>query len=107
MRFLTSEGVKFPMSEEEWTAFSRRASFYAIREKAREMGIHATWDPEHAKTPDGYYQVRGGIEYAVAKSLAAAPYADVLWMETKTADLHDAKAFADAIHAEFPDKLLA
>jgi isocitrate lyase len=71
------------------------------------MGVHATWDPEHAKTPDGYYQVRGGIEYAIAKSLAAAPYADVLWMETKTADLHDAKAFADAIHAEFPAKLLA
>jgi isocitrate lyase len=107
MRFLTSEGVKFPMSEAEWQAFSARASFYAIRERAREMGVHATWDPEHAKTPDGYYQVRGGIEYAIAKSLAAAPYADVLWMETKTADLHDAKIFADAIHEKFPDKLLA
>jgi isocitrate lyase len=95
------------MGEEEWDAFSRRASFYAIRERARAMGVHATWDPEHAKTPDGYYQVRGGIEYAVAKSLAAAPYADVLWMETKTADLHDARAFAEAIHAKFPDKMLA
>ena len=60
------------------------------------MGVHDEWDCEHAKTPDGYYQVRGGIEYAIAKSLAAAPYADVLWMETKTADLHDAKVFADA-----------
>jgi isocitrate lyase len=107
MRFLTSEGVKFPMSEAEWRTFSARASFYAIRARAREMGVHATWDPEHAKTPDGYYQVRGGIEYAIAKSLAAAPYADVLWMETKTADLHDAKVFADAIHAQSPDKMLA
>ena len=61
-----------------------------------------TWDCEHAKTPDGYYQVRGGIDYAIAKSLAAAPFADILWMETKTADLHDAKKFADAIHAVFP-----
>jgi isocitrate lyase len=107
MRFLAGEGVQFPMTEEEWLAFARRASFYVIHQKARSMGVHVPWDCEHAKTPDGYYQVRGGIDYAIAKSLAAAPYADVLWMETKTADLHDAKLFADAIHATYPDKLLA
>ena len=65
------------------------------------------WDAELAQTPEGYYQVQGGIDYAIAKSLAAAPYADLLWMETKTADLADAREFADAIHAEFPDKMLA
>jgi len=65
------------------------------------------WDCEHAKTPDGYYQVRGGIDYAIAKSLAAAPFADILWMETKTADLKDARRFADAIHAVHPQKMLA
>ncbi len=107
MRFLASEGVQFPLTEAEWLTFARRASFYTIREKARAIGVHVTWDCEHAKTPDGYYQVRGGMDYAIAKSLAAAPYADILWMETKTADLHDAKVFADAIHAVYPDKLLA
>jgi isocitrate lyase len=107
MRFLTSEGVRFPMSIDEWLAFAGRASIYAARQKALEMGATVTWDPEHAKTPDGFYQVRGGIEYAIAKSLAAAPYADVLWMETKTADLHDARVFAEAIHAQYPDRLLA
>jgi len=107
MRFLASEGVQFSMTEDEWRAFSRRASFYEIKEKARAMGVHDEWNCEHAKTPDGYYQVRGGIEYAIAKSLAVAPYADILWMETKTADLHDAKIFADAIHAEFPERMLA
>lgn len=107
MRFLASEGVAFPMKEDEWLAFARRASFFAINKKARDMGLHVVWDCEHAKTPDGYYQVRGGIEYAIAKSLAVAPYADILWMETKTADLHDAKIFADAIHAVYPDKMLA
>jgi isocitrate lyase len=107
MRFLSSEGVQFPMTEQQWREFSQRASFYEIRAQARSMGVHDEWDCEHAKTPDGYYQVRGGIEYAIAKSLAAAPYADILWMETKTADLHDAKVFADAIHAQFPDKMLA
>ena len=71
------------------------------------MGLDVTWDCEHAKTPDGFYPVRAGIDYAIAKSLAAAPFADLLWMETKTADLRDAKIFADAIHAVFPDKMLA
>jgi isocitrate lyase len=107
MRFLASEGVVFSMTEEEWLAFARRASFYTINEKARSMGVHVVWECEHAKTPDGYYQVRGGIDYAIAKSLAVAPYADILWMETKTADLHDAKIYADAIHAKFPDRMLA
>jgi len=51
--------------------------------------------------------VRGGLDYAIAKSLAVAPFADLLWMETKTADLHDAKKYADAVHAVHPDKMLA
>ena len=51
--------------------------------------------------------MRGGIPYAIAKSLAAAPFADILWMETKTADLDDARDFANAIHAVYPDKMLA
>ena len=71
------------------------------------MGADVAWDCERAKTPEGYYQIRGGIPYAIAKSLAAAPFADILWMETKTADLADAKQFADAIHAEFPDQMMA
>jgi isocitrate lyase len=107
MRFRRSEGAQLPMTAEAWHSFASGASFYSARQKARAMGLNVTWDCEHAKTPDGYYQVRGGIEYAVAKSLAVAPYADILWMETKTADLHDAKVFADAIHAVHPDQMLA
>ena len=105
--FRAQEGEPQAMGKEEWLAFARPASFYRAREKARAIGSDLWWDCEHAKTPDGYYQVRGGIDYAIAKSLAAAPFADVLWMETKTADLHDAKKFADAIHAVYPDKMLA
>ena len=92
---------------EEWNAFASRASWYEIRSKARELGVDVVWDAELAQTPEGYYQIQGGIPYAVAKSLAAAPFADLLWMETKTADLADAKEFADAIHAVYPDKMLA
>jgi isocitrate lyase len=95
------------MSAAEWREFAKTASLYAAREKARELGVDAAWDAERAKTPEGYYQVRGGIPYAIAKSLAAAPFADLLWMETKTADLADAREFAEAVHAVYPDKMLA
>jgi isocitrate lyase len=105
--FRASEGEPLETSADEWRRFAARASLYAAREKARSLGVDVGWDCELARTPEGYYQVRGSIPYAVAKSLAAAPFADVLWMETKTADLPDARAFAEAIHAEFPDKMLA
>ena len=59
------------------------------------------------RTPEGFYQFRGGIDAAIARGLAYAPYADVLWCETSTPHLGEAKAFADAIHARFPGKLLA
>ena len=103
----TSEGERFDMTLDAWRAFASRASFSEVRAKADALGITVAWDPEHPKTPDGYYQVRGGIDYAIVKSLAAAPFADLLWMETKTADLDDARRFAEAIHAVYPDKMLA
>ena len=59
------------------------------------------------RTAEGFYRVRDGIDAAIARSLAYAPYADVLWFETSTPDLGEARAFAQAIHAEFPGKLLA
>ncbi|MGK2851147.1 MAG: isocitrate lyase ICL2 [Candidatus Limnocylindrales bacterium] len=101
------EGEPFVMTLEEWRDFASRASLSEVRDRAASLGIRVAWDPELPKTPDGYYQVQGGIDYAIAKSLAAAPFADLLWMETKTADLEDARRFALAIHAEYPDKMLA
>ena len=77
------------------------------RDEALDLGLEADWDAELPRTADGYYRVRGGIDYAIARSLAAAPFADLLWMETKTADLADARRFAEAIHAEYPDAMLA
>jgi len=105
--FRASEGEPLETSADEWRRFAARASLYVAREKARALGVDVDWDCELARTPESYYQVRGGIPYAIAKSLAAAPFADLLWMETKTADLPDARKFAEAIHAEFPDKMLA
>jgi isocitrate lyase len=107
LEFAANEGDANDMSAEEWRAFAQRAPLYTAQRKAKELGLSVAWDCELAKTPEGYYQIRGGIPYAIAKSLAAAPFADLLWMETKTADLADAREFADAIHAEFPDQMLA
>ena len=107
LEFRESEGEPPAMSVAEWREFAQRAPMYTAREKAREIGAAVGWDCELAKTPEGYYQVRGGIPYAIAKSLAAAPFADILWMETKTADLADAREFAEAIHAVYPDQMLA
>src|SRR5579859_641624 len=59
------------------------------------------------RTPEGYFRVRPGIESSIARALAYAPYADLLWFETSTPDLAQAKAFAEAIQREFPGKLLA
>ena len=59
------------------------------------------------RTPEGYFFVRCGLESAIARSLAYAPYADLLWFETSTPDLEEARLFADAVHEEFPGKLLA
>ncbi len=59
------------------------------------------------RTPEGFFRLRGGIDCAIARGLAYAPYADLLWCETSTPDLEDARRFAEGIHAQFPGKLLA
>jgi isocitrate lyase len=59
------------------------------------------------RTAEGYYRVRNGIEPVIARGLAYAPYADLIWVETGTPDLEQARQFAEAIHAEFPDQMLA
>ncbi len=59
------------------------------------------------RTPEGFHRIRGGIACAVARAVAYAPYADVLWCETSRPDLGEARAFAEGVHREHPGKLLA
>jgi isocitrate lyase len=59
------------------------------------------------RTVEGYFEIKGGLELAIARSLFYAPYADVIWCETSTPDLGEAREFAQAIHEKFPNKLLA
>jgi isocitrate lyase len=59
------------------------------------------------RTPEGFFKVRPGLEPAIARSLAYAPYADIVWFETSTPDMGEAREFAAAIHERFPGKLMA
>jgi len=59
------------------------------------------------RTPEGFHRITGGIDMGIARGLAYAPYADLLWMETSTPNLEDARRFAEAIRAEHPEKMLA
>ncbi|HEX8384885.1 MAG TPA: isocitrate lyase [Rubricoccaceae bacterium] len=60
-----------------------------------------------ARTPEGFYPVANGLDASIARGIAYAPYADLLWMETSTPDLDQARAFAEAVQAEFPGKRMA
>ena len=59
------------------------------------------------RTPEGFFRMRGGLDAAIARGLAYAPYADLIWCETAEPNLEEARRFAEAIHAKFPGKLLA
>ena len=59
------------------------------------------------RTSEGFYRITGGMDMCIARGLAYAPYADLIWMETSTPDLEQAKTFADAVHEQFPGKMLA
>src|SRR6266550_1485130 len=59
------------------------------------------------RTSEGFFMIRNGIELAIARARAYAPYADLLWMETSTPDIDEARQFAEAVRAEFPGKMMA
>jgi len=59
------------------------------------------------RTAEGFFTIKSGVDAAIARAIAYAPYADLLWMETSTPDIGEARRFADAVHAEYPGKMLA
>jgi isocitrate lyase len=61
---------------------------------------------DESRTSEGFYPVHNGLESAIARGLAYAPYADLVWCETSHPDLEEARQFAEAIHAEYPNKML-
>ena len=59
------------------------------------------------RSPEGFFYVKAGLEQGISRGLSYAPYADLIWLETSTPDLEEARKFAEAIHAQYPGKLLA
>src|SRR5438309_8757494 len=59
------------------------------------------------RTPEGFFRIRGGLDCAIARGLAYAPYADLIWCETSEPNIEEARRFAEAIHAKYPEKMLA
>ena len=76
-----------------------------IDERDHPFIIRQNGQPE--RTPEGFFRIKSGVETAIARGLAYAPYADLVWCETSTPDLAQAKKFAEGIKKEFPNKLLA
>ena len=74
-----------------------------------EFGLHSApfWDWDAPRTVEGYYRYQGGTQCAVNRAVAFAPYADLLWMETKQPILAQAREFADGVHQAYPDQWLA
>jgi len=62
---------------------------------------------EGDRTSEGFFRVKGGLEYAIARSLAYAPYVDMIWCETSEPNIEEARRFAEGVHTKFPGKILA
>ena len=97
--------------QNEFKQGAARLSNAAARALAKSYGVDESngfyWDWDAPRTREGFYQYRGGTQCAVNRAIAFAPYADLLWMETKSPILSQAKEFADGVHAAVPEQWLA
>ncbi|KAJ7070569.1 isocitrate lyase [Mycena amicta] len=85
-------------------AVSGKAHSEAREIAADILGTPVYWDCDLPRTREGYYRVTGGIETAIKRSIAFAPYADLIWLETKEPDIEQARSFARKIREKYPDK---
>jgi isocitrate lyase len=99
--------AKRPMATDRWKKFAKGVSHEEARARAKSMDVDTFWDWDLPRTPEGFYPVTGGRDMAIARGLAMAPFADLVWRETAKPDLEDDQDWADAIHAVFPRKMLA
>ena len=99
--------TKPSMTIDRWKNFANGVSLDEARARAKSMDIDNFWDWDLPRTAEGFYQITGGREMAIARGLAMAPFTDLVWRETAKPDLEDDKDWADAIHALLPHKMLA
>lgn len=91
----------------EWNAYCTNMSLTEAKEFAKELGFDFYFDWEACRSEEGYYKIKGDLEYCVKRGLKFAEAADLLWMETPKPDLELAKGFADGIHAVKPTQMLS
>lgn len=92
---------------EEWNDKCYQLSYFDAKNLASKLGVNIAWDWEKPRVREGYYLVKGGVEYCAARAKAYAPYADLIWMESSKPIFKEAKRFADLVHQAYPNKMLA
>ncbi|KAK9763436.1 isocitrate lyase 1 [Basidiobolus ranarum] len=90
-----------------WNEKIDTISISEAKKLANSMGVTVEFDWDKPRTTEGYYRYQGGIECCVARASAYAPYADLLWMESKSPIMEEAKRFAEGLHAKYPWAKLA
>eukprot|EP01135_Chromosphaera_perkinsii_P001407 Nk52_evm8s167 gene=Nk52_evmTU8s167 len=91
----------------KWRATCDTLPHMEAREFAKSLGVDPYWCWDKPRTPEGYYRVQGGTKYATKRAIEFSPYADLVWMETKSAILSQATEFANGVLAERPGQKLA
>ncbi|KAJ9454584.1 Isocitrate lyase 1 [Diplonema papillatum] len=90
-----------------WNESYNDLSHVEARELAKDLGVEMYWSWYKPRTREGYYRVLNGVDFCIQRAKAFAPHADLLWMETDTPNVAQAKMFADGVHAKFPNQLLS
>eukprot|EP01064_Diplonema_japonicum_P036060 TRINITY_DN79_c0_g3_i2.p2 TRINITY_DN79_c0_g3~~TRINITY_DN79_c0_g3_i2.p2 ORF type:complete len:606 (+),score=247.47 TRINITY_DN79_c0_g3_i2:53-1870(+) len=90
-----------------WNKNYMELSHVESRELAKDLGVELYWSWYKPRTREGYYRVLSGMDFCIQRAKAFAPHADLLWMETDTPNVEQAKQFADGIHAKYPNQFLA
>lgn len=91
----------------DWRAKSMKMSNPEARKLAKSLGFDIFFDWDAPRSREGYYRVIGGVDYSIVRAIAFSPLSDLIWMETATPDLKEAKEFSDGVHAVRPHQMLA
>lgn len=92
---------------EEWKVKSMTLGFPEAKHLAKEFGVEIFFDWDSCRAREGYYRIKGGVEFCIHRGRAFAPYADLVWMETGLPSIQEAEEFAHGVLSHFPEKMLA
>eukprot|EP00493_Phyllostaurus_siculus_P001351 UN01359 len=90
-----------------WNRTKGNTSIAEAMQLAKSMGIEIFWNMDMPRSREGYYQIRGGVEFCIERAKAYAPYSDLIWMETKKPGLPLARKFANGVKSMWPNQFLA